>query len=163
MADVLIALGGNVGDVRDTFEKATLLICDLAPATLLAHSADYLTPPWGEKNQPPFVNACIRLETRCDPHRLLSILHQVERAFGRDRSRESHWGPRTLDLDILAYADLQISEPALIIPHPRLFERAFVLVPLVDIAPDRAIGGQTPRRALAALSIDGIHRLPDRN
>jgi 2-amino-4-hydroxy-6-hydroxymethyldihydropteridine diphosphokinase len=163
MADVLIALGGNVGDVRDTFEKAILSICDLAAATLVARSADYLTPPWGDKNQPSFVNACIRLETFCDPHRLLNILHQVERVFGRDRSQESHWGPRTLDLDILAYADLRISEPALIIPHPRLFERAFVLVPLAEIAPDRAIGGQTPRQALAALSIDGIQRLPDRN
>jgi 2-amino-4-hydroxy-6-hydroxymethyldihydropteridine diphosphokinase len=160
MADVLIALGGNVGDVRSTFELAISAICDMARATLLARSSDYQTPPWGEQDQPPFVNACINIETGLDPHALLHALQEVETKFGRDRAKESRWGPRTLDLDILAYGDERIDEPGLTIPHPRLFERAFALVPLAEIAPDRPIGGQTARQALKSLSIEGITRLP---
>jgi len=163
MADVLIALGGNVGDVRITFDKAIPLICSLTQATLLARSSDYLTPPWGEKNQPSFVNACIRIATAFDPHALLDTLQEVEKKFGRDRSKEKHWGPRTLDLDILAYDDERIDEPGLTLPHPRLFERTFVLVPLADVAPDRMIDGKTPRQALVNLSLEGISRLPSGN
>jgi 2-amino-4-hydroxy-6-hydroxymethyldihydropteridine diphosphokinase len=159
MADVLIALGGNVGDVRSTFNEAVASICTMARATLLARSSDYQTPPWGEKDQPPFVNACIRVETPLDPQTLLSVLQKVEKTFGRDRTKESHWGPRTLDLDILAYDDEHIDEPGLTIPHPRLFERAFVLVPLEDIAADRIVGGITPRQALKSVSREGIERL----
>jgi 2-amino-4-hydroxy-6-hydroxymethyldihydropteridine diphosphokinase len=162
MADVLIALGGNVGDVRLTFEQAISTLCGMAQATLLARSSDYQTPPWGEENQPPFVNACIQIETDLDPHALLYTLQKIEKKFGRDRLKASRWGPRSLDLDILAYGDERIDQPGLTVPHPRLFERAFVLVPLAEIVPDRAIGGQTARQALQNLSIEGISRLPDR-
>lgn len=160
MADVLIALGGNVGDVRTTFKKAIANICGMAQAVLLARSSDYLTPPWGEENQARFVNACIEIETSLDPHALLFTLHKVEKQFGRDRARESRWGPRPLDLDILAYDDVSLQKPELTLPHPRLFERAFVLVPLVEIAPDRLIGGRSVTDALAQLSAEGIERLP---
>ncbi len=162
MADVLIALGGNVGDVRTTFDRAITDICGMAQADLLARSSDYLTPPWGEENQPPFINGCIRIATALDPHALLYTLHKIEKKHGRDRARESRWGPRTLDLDILVYDDAQIHDRDLTIPHQHLFERAFVLIPLMDIAPDRAIGGQTPRTALQSLSGDGVTRLPHR-
>ena len=163
MTDVLIALGGNVGDVRQTFARAIPMICGMTQAALLARSSDYLTPAWGNEEQPPFINACIRIDTDLDPHALLFSLDKVEQKFGRDRKKETHWGPRTLDLDILAYGDEQIDQPALTIPHPRLFERAFVLVPLAEIAPDQLIGGQTARGALKSLSVEGISRLPDRN
>ncbi len=161
MANVLIALGGNVGDVRATFQKAIANICGMAQATLLARSADYTTPPWGDEQQDMFVNACIAIETSLDPHALLFVLHKVEKKFGRNRANERRWGPRTLDLDIIAYDDVRLDKPDLTLPHPRLFERAFVLVPLMDVAPDRAIAGRTPREALAALSTDGIMRLQD--
>ena len=161
MASALIALGGNVGDVRDTFSKAIANICGMTQAALVARSSDYGTPPWGDEAQPPFVNACIEIETRLDPHSLLSTLHRIERKFGRDRARERHWGPRTLDLDLLAYDDVRLARGELILPHPRLFERAFVLVPLAEIAPDRVIAGRRVRDALAGLSTDGIERLPD--
>jgi 2-amino-4-hydroxy-6-hydroxymethyldihydropteridine diphosphokinase len=160
MADVLIALGGNVGDVRTTFKKAIANICGMAQAVLLARSSDYLTPPWGEENQARFVNACIEIETSLDPHALLFTLHKIEKQFGRDRARESRWGPRPLDLDILAYDDVSLQKPELTLPHPRLFERAFVLVPLVEIVPDRLIGGRSVTDALAQLSAEGIERLP---
>jgi 2-amino-4-hydroxy-6-hydroxymethyldihydropteridine diphosphokinase len=160
MADVLIALGGNVGDVRATFKKAIANVCGMTQAVLLARSSDYATPPWGEANQAHFVNACIEIETSLDPHALLFTLHKIEKKFGRDRPREQRWGPRPLDLDLLAYDDISLQKPELTLPHPRLFERAFVLVPLAEIVPDRLIAGRSVRDALAQLSTDGIERLP---
>jgi len=161
MADVLIALGGNVGDVRATFRKAIANICGMAQAALVARSSDYATPPWGNEQQARFINACIEIETSLDPHALLFTLQRIEQKFGRDRSKETRWGPRTLDLDMLAYDDACLQRPELTLPHPHLFERAFVLVPLVEIAPDRIIAGRSVRQALAGLSTEGIERLPD--
>ena len=161
MADALIALGGNVGDVRTTFQKAIANICGMAQASLTARSSDYATPPWGDERQARFINACIEIETSLDPHALLFTLHKIEARFGRDRSKETRWGPRTLDLDLIAYDEVSMHEPDLTLPHPRAFERAFVLVPLVEIAPDRVIAGRSAKSALAQLSTQGIERLPD--
>ena len=161
MADALIALGGNVGDVRATFKKAIANICGMAQGVLLARSSDYATPPSGNEQQARFVNACIEIETGLDPHALLFTLHKIEQKFGRDRAHEAHWGPRTLDLDLIAYDDLSIDKPELTLPHPLLFERAFVLVPLAEIAPDRTIAGRSLKAALAQVSTEGIERLPD--
>src|ERR1700722_279676 len=161
MADVLIALGGNVGDVRTTFQNAASNIGGMTEAALLARSSDYATPPWGDEQQDRFINACIEIETSLDPHALLFTLHKIEAKFGRNRSRETRWGPRTLDLDLIAYDDVSIQKPELTLPHPRLFERAFVLVPLAEIAPDRVIAGRRVAAALAELSSAGIERLPD--
>ena len=130
MASALIALGGNVGDVRATFKKAIANICGMTQAALLGRSSDYLTPPWGDQQQADFINACIEIETSLDPHALLFTLQKVEAKFGRERARERRFGPRTLDLDLLAYDDVALQKPELTLPHPRLFERAFVLVPL---------------------------------
>jgi 2-amino-4-hydroxy-6-hydroxymethyldihydropteridine diphosphokinase len=163
MADVLIALGGNIGDVRETFRKAIANILGMTQAALLARSSDYATPPWGDEQQPRFINACIEIETGLDPHALLFTLHRIEQKFGRDRSREQRWGPRTLDLDLIAYDDVSLQKPELTLPHPRLFERAFVLVPLVEIAPDRLIAGRSIAAALAQLPTHGIERLPERD
>jgi 2-amino-4-hydroxy-6-hydroxymethyldihydropteridine diphosphokinase len=160
MADVLIALGGNVGDVRATFQKVIANICGMTQGALLARSSDYATPPWGEEQQARFINACIEIETDLDPHALLFILHRIEKKFGRDRAHERHWGPRTLDLDLIAYDDVTIDKPELTLPHPRLFQRAFVLVPLAEIVPDRVIAGRSIAGALAQLSTLGIERLP---
>ena len=163
MGRALIALGGNVGDVRATFDKAIANIRGMAQGILLARSSDYATPPWGNVEQDRFVNACIEVETALDPHALLFTLHRIEKRFGRDRAHEQRWGPRTLDLDLIAYDEMSIDTPDLTLPHPRLFERAFVLVPLAEIAPDRVIAGRTVREALGNLSTDGIERLPDRD
>jgi len=161
MGRALIALGGNVGDVRGTFGKAIAHICGMAQATLLARSFDYRTPPWGEQAQAPFVNACIEIETSLDPHALLFTLQKIEKRFGRDRAKELRWGPRTLDLDLLAYDEAVINQPDLTLPHPRMFERAFVLVPLAEIAPDRIIAGRSVAAALSQVPTEGIERLPD--
>ena len=159
MADVLIALGGNVGDVRATFKKAIANICGMTQGALLARSSDYATPPWGEAAQDDFINACIEIETSLDPHALLFTLQKIEKKFGRDRANERHWGPRTLDLDMIAYDDIRLDKPELTLPHPHLFERAFVLVPLAEVAPNRRIAGRTAREALTTIVTDGIKKL----
>jgi 2-amino-4-hydroxy-6-hydroxymethyldihydropteridine diphosphokinase len=160
MAEALIALGGNVGDARATLDRAVVAFCDGDAVRLLARSCDYRTPPWGVEDQPPFVNACIVVATSLGPRDLLARGLAVERAFGRDRARERRWGPRPLDIDLLAYDDVTLDGPDLILPHPRLFERAFVLVPLAEIAPDRRIAGVRIADALAGVDTAGIERLP---
>jgi 2-amino-4-hydroxy-6-hydroxymethyldihydropteridine diphosphokinase len=161
MASAVIALGGNVGDVRATFRRAIIDIRGMAQAALLARSSDYATPPWGDEQQARFINACIEIETGLAPLPLLRVLQTVEQRFGRERSKERRWGPRSFDLDLIAYDDVSMDEPELTLPHPLLFERAFVLVPLAEIAPERLVSGRGVRTALAALSTDGIERLPD--
>ena len=159
-AEALIALGGNIGDVRSTFDRAVAMLCDGSEVRLLARSSDYRTPPWGIADQPPFINAVIAVATSLSPRDLLARGLKVERALGRDRASEHRWGPRTLDLDLLAYDDLVLDSPDLTLPHPRLFERAFVLVPLAEIAPDRVIAGIRVRDALERIDTSGIEKLP---
>ena len=159
MAEALLGLGGNVGDVRTTLDRATAALCDGNGVRLLAQSSDYKTPPWGVEDQPAFVNRCIAVETALAPRALLDRALAVERTFGRDRAREQRWGPRAIDIDLLAYDDLKVDEPGLALPHPRLFERAFVLVPLAEIVPDRMIAGIRLRDALARIDAHGIARL----
>src|SRR5476651_2901934 len=160
MTEALLALGGNVGDSRAILDRAVTLLCDGKDVCLTARSADYLTPPWGFKYQAPFVNLCIAVETVLTPRDLLARAQAIELQLGRDRAHEMRWGPRTADIDIIAYDDLEIDELGLTLPHPRLFERAFVLRPLAEIAPDRIISGKTVRDALAAVDTAGIKRLP---
>jgi 2-amino-4-hydroxy-6-hydroxymethyldihydropteridine diphosphokinase len=160
-AEALLALGGNVDDVRTTFERAIAILCDDGTVRLLRRSSDYRTPPWGVADQPAFINAVIIVATSLDPHTLLARAQAVERALGRNRASEPRWGPRPIDIDILAYDDVTLREPDLTLPHPRLFERAFVLVPLAEIASDRIVAGRRIGDALAAVEVSGIDKLPE--
>ena len=160
MAQALLALGGNVGDVRQTFERAIAAFCDGKDVQLVARSSDYATPPWGVEDQPRFINCCIAVTTTLPPRALLARAQAVERQFGRDRAHEQRWGPRSLDIDLLAYDDVTLDEPDLTLPHPRLLERAFVLVPLAEIVPERVIAGARVRDALAKVDPTGIEKLP---
>ena len=162
MAEALIALGGNVGDVRSTFEQAIAKLCSDDAVRLIARSADYRTPPWGLTEQAPFVNAVIAVTTSLAPHDLLARAQECERALGRNRALERRWGPRTIDIDLLAYDDLVLIDRHLILPHPHMLERAFVLVPLAEIAPDRLIAGVKVRDALDRVDASGIDKLPPR-
>jgi 2-amino-4-hydroxy-6-hydroxymethyldihydropteridine diphosphokinase len=162
MAEAFIALGGNVGDVRSSFDQAIAKLCDGAMVRLLARSSDYRTPPWGVTDQPPFINAVISVATALEPHALLSRAQECERALGRDRAHERHWGPRRIDLDVLAYDDLAVDDATLTLPHPRMFERAFVLVPLAEIAPDLVIAGLRVRDALTRVDVAGVEKLGPR-
>ena len=162
MAEALIALGGNLGDVRATFERAIALLCESGAVRLLARSSDYRTPPWGVEDQPPFINACLAVATTLAPLDLLHHARAIETLLGRDRRAERRWGPRPIDIDLIAYDDVEIDEPELQLPHPRLFARAFVLAPLAEIAPQRLISGTRVGEALARLDGAGIERLPPR-
>jgi 2-amino-4-hydroxy-6-hydroxymethyldihydropteridine diphosphokinase len=162
LAEAFIALGGNVGDVRATFDQAIAVMCDSGGVRIAARSSDYRTPPWGVTDQPAFVNAVIAVSTTLAPHALLTRAQACERALGRDRGKEQHWGPRTIDLDLLAYDDLILNDATLTLPHPHLFERAFVLVPLAEIAPDRVIAGIRVSDALTRVDTAGIEKLPGR-
>jgi 2-amino-4-hydroxy-6-hydroxymethyldihydropteridine diphosphokinase len=162
MAEALLAFGANMGDARATLDRAVARLCDGRDIRLLARSSDYRTPPWGVVDQPPFVNLCIAIETELLPRALLQRGLAVEAAFGRDRAREQRWGPRPLDIDLLTYDNLALDEPGLTLPHPRLLQRAFVLVPLHEIRPGLVVAGTAIADALASLDVHGIERLGPR-
>lgn len=159
-AEALLGLGGNVGDVRATFERAIAMLCDDDAVQLIARSSDYRTPPWGVTDQPPFINAVIVVATSLTPRALLTRAQDVECALGRDRANEQRWGPRPIDIDIIAYDDLTMRDADLTLPHPHLFERAFVLLPLAEIASDQVVAGRRIGDALAAVEARGIDKLP---
>src|SRR3954452_10603449 len=109
MAEALIALCGNVGNVRDTFDRAIAALCDGLALRLLKRSFDYRTRPVGVTDQPPFINCAIVAATELAPTALLSRAQSVEAQFGRNRSQERHWGPRTIDIDLIAYDDVTLN------------------------------------------------------
>ena len=136
---IYLALGTNLGDRLGNLHAA---VQALSPAIQpLAVSPVYETPPWGYLDQPAFLNQVIQAHTALSPLDLLDLLKRLEARLGRLPGLR--YGPRLIDLDILLYDDLQLETPALIIPHPRLAERAFVLVPLADLAPDLLPPGAT--------------------
>ncbi|MBT3321982.1 MAG: 2-amino-4-hydroxy-6-hydroxymethyldihydropteridine diphosphokinase [Anaerolineae bacterium] len=131
MKRVFIALGTNLGDRLDNLRKA---IASFSPELqIIRESAIYETPPWGYEDQPAFLNMVIEAKTRLEPDSLLSYLQEKEKSLGRVKNFRN--GPRQIDLDILFYDNLILNEEKLTIPHPQLHKRAFVLVPLAEIAP----------------------------
>lgn len=139
--DAYVALGSNLGDSRATFAGAIEALGALPGSRLTGRSRIYRTPPWGRTDQPDFLNAVVRLHTSLAPHVLLDALMAIERRFGRMRDGE-RWGPRTLDLDLLHMDGTALDDSRLTLPHPRVAERAFVLLPLADLAPDLVLPGQ---------------------
>lgn len=135
-----VALGSNLDDPRRQVERAFAALEGLPGTRLLARSRLYCTPPWGIAEQPRFVNAAARLETTLAARELLDALLAIEQRAGRVRGVRN--GPRVLDLDLLTYGDVVASGPDLVLPHPHLHERAFVLVPLADIDPALEIPGR---------------------
>jgi 2-amino-4-hydroxy-6-hydroxymethyldihydropteridine diphosphokinase len=136
-----IGLGANLGNAAQTLRDAFQALAALPRTTLQARSQLYSTPAWGNEDQPAFVNAAAVLETALSGPELLDALLAIERGFGRVRAPGVHWGPRTLDLDLLLYGEAVIDLPQLQVPHPYLHERAFALLPLAEIAPDALIPG----------------------
>jgi 2-amino-4-hydroxy-6-hydroxymethyldihydropteridine diphosphokinase len=169
---VWFGLGANVGDALETLTAAVYALDDIDGVVVDDVSGVYETPPWPPPDDPrsvtqePFLNLVVRGVTNLDPHALLAETQLVEAGFGRDRAREVRWGPRTLDIDLLLIGDRRLDTPELTLPHPRIAERAFVLVPLLEVAP----GGKLPDgrpftqllRALAPIEdIDLVVRLED--
>jgi 2-amino-4-hydroxy-6-hydroxymethyldihydropteridine diphosphokinase len=147
-----IGLGGNIGDAAGTLRDALQALDTLPGTRLLRASPLFRTPAWGNTEQADFVNAAALLRTGLDARALLDALLELERRFGRDRGAGEPWGPRTLDLDLLLYGEAVIDEPGLCVPHPRLHERAFALVPLARIGPDLRI----PGRGRVSTLLDGV-------
>ncbi|MBK8637386.1 MAG: 2-amino-4-hydroxy-6-hydroxymethyldihydropteridine diphosphokinase [Chromatiaceae bacterium] len=155
-----VAIGANLAGPEGQVRRALVELGRLTGSRMLRASPLYLTKPLGPANQPDYVNAVVSLETQLSPRNLLLALQAIENAHGRVRE-QGHWGPRPLDLDILLYGEDRVDEPDLHVPHPEMSRRAFVLVPLADIAPgDLAIPGQGRLAALlAACPRDGIRLL----
>jgi len=161
-AVAFVGLGSNLGDSIDILQSAFAALDGLDATRLVRTSALYRTPAWGMTAQPDFINAVAMLETGQAPQALLASMLRIERDAGRERRDDGsdRWGPRTLDLDLLLYGDATIDEPGLRVPHPHLHERAFALVPLLEIAPDAVIPGFGPARsALAAMASDDVEAL----
>ena len=151
---VYLALGTNLGDRPANLRAA---IVALPPSVVVLQSSSmYETPPWGFTNQPAFLNMAVKAETRLEPAALLAHLKRIEQELGRTPT--VRWGPRVIDMDILFYDDLVLETPEATIPHPRLHERAFVLIPLADIAPDlrHPVLGKTVAEMLAECDTSGI-------
>jgi 2-amino-4-hydroxy-6-hydroxymethyldihydropteridine diphosphokinase len=143
-------MGANQGRPVAQIEVALAMLARLPRTRLIATSALYRSAPVGDARQPPFVNAVSRLRTTLPPERLLSALLDIERRGGRVRCRDRRSGPRLLDLDLLLYGGRVVGRPGLHVPHPRMHERRFVLLPLCELAPDVEIPGQGPARTLLA-------------
>jgi 2-amino-4-hydroxy-6-hydroxymethyldihydropteridine diphosphokinase len=153
-----VALGSNMESPREQVLTAFRELNELADTRVVARSSLYRTAPVGYLDQPDFINAVAKIETSLSPLDLLNALLKIERAHGR--SREFKNAPRTLDLDLLLYEDCAMAEPGLTLPHPRMHERAFVLVPLNDIAPQMLIPGRgTVAQLLATLPDAGLQKI----
>lgn len=153
---VYLALGSNLGDRLANLKQA---ISFLTPQLdVRAKSQVYETPPWGFENQPKFLNQVIKAKTYLDPEPLLKHLKRLEVALGRKESFPN--GPRLIDIDVLFYDDLVSNKPSLIIPHPRLHERGFVLLPLLELAPDlvHPVHKKTVRELAALVNVEGIEK-----
>lgn len=154
MHTVYLGLGTNLGDRRANLQAA---ISGLAPQVLvISESRVYQTPAWGYQDQPQFLNMALKAETELDPADLLEHVKQLERNLGRRTT--FHWGPRLIDIDILFYDDLVLKTDALVVPHPQVQERAFVLLPLADIASDlvHPVLGKNVRQLLEQVDASGI-------
>jgi len=136
-----VGLGSNLGDRADHLYQARQALHQAGLAITRA-SAVYSAPAWGDQNQPPFLNQVVEVSTILLPHDILATLLALERSLGRDRSTTPRWGPRTIDLDLLAIDDLRVVSARLTLPHPLISERAFVLVPWAEIAPDFVLAPQ---------------------
>ena len=154
-----LGLGGNIGDPPATMAAALRKIDARGDTSVAAVSRLYRTPPWGKTDQPFFFNACAAVDTELAPRDLLELCLATERVFKRER--RERWGPRTLDLDVLDHGGIPYEDEALTLPHPRVTERAFVLVPLADIAPDLVLGDRTVADWARRVDPEGIEAISE--
>lgn len=158
MAEAALGIGSNLGDRQAHLFGAVRALETWEGVRVTALSSLWETPPWGVEEQPHFLNACVLIETSLSPIEVLDACLAIERDHGRERSLR--WGPRTLDMDVLYYDDVEMADDRLILPHPRMLLRSFVLAPLAEIAPDKMIGGATIQENFALVGQEtGMKRL----
>ena len=156
-----LGLGSNLQEPVMQLQQALRRLGETTGLKVLRTSSFYRTPPWGDKQQDDFINAVVQIETSLDPIPLLHVLQSIENVMGRQRSGR-RWGPRTIDIDLLLYGKQQFQSAGLEVPHPRMFERAFVLKPLSELDADLEIDGHgTVGELLQGLDCRGIFQLND--
>jgi len=160
--EAIIAFGGNTGDVLAGFLSARECLGGVKGLRLLDSSCVYCSPPMGPPGQPDYLNAVVLLDADMEAEMLLQHLQAIEKQHGRTRTGK-HWGPRTLDLDLIAYNDTAMQTKRLTLPHPHMHERMFVLQPLCDIRPDwrHPVLKQTARELLESLAATGVPQLEE--
>ena len=161
MTRAYLSLGSNRGSGPAQIATAITHLAAYETIQIVARAPLYRTTPVGPIAQDDFTNSALVIETSLTPEALIAVCHTIERVMGRNRAQEQRWGPRLIDIDLIAYDNETRSGPDLILPHPRLAERAFVLVPLAAIAPDDIIGGHKIRDYLARLDQKGVDLLTD--
>lgn len=152
--DATIGLGSNIGDKVHNIGRAISLLTNGGEVRLVAQSRLYRSQPWGVEDQDWFVNAVIAVATELSPRQLLERCQRVENAMRRVRLKK--WGPRIIDVDILTYRDQRVAEANLTIPHPFIAQRAFVLVPLRDVAPDIMVGGKSIADMIGSVDVSVV-------
>lgn len=157
MISVYLSLGSNIGDKKAYLEAALDRLNQLPQTTVAAVSSFYETAAWGKTDQDDFLNICCQLETELDAQQLLTECQKIEKDL--QRVRHEHWGPRTIDIDILLYGSEHIATETLNVPHPYMTERAFVLVPLFEIAPSLEIYGISITSYLKTLNLEEVRKL----
>lgn len=155
--DCIVALGSNLGDKVANIDRAIALLTERGDVRLCARSRNYATDPWGKTDQDWFVNAAVAVATELSPRQLLARCKEIECRMGRVTTER--WGPRVIDLDLLAYRDVTMSEEDLVLPHPHIAARAFVLAPLMDFAPDLVLGGRSVRAMYEAVDQSSVRPL----
>ena len=158
MTAAYVGLGANIGEPRAQLLAAWDALGRIPQTRAIARSGLYRSAPMGHEDQPDFLNCAAKLDTALEPHALLSHLQKVERDLGRERSFRD--APRTIDLDLLLYGSESIDTPDLVVPHPRMHERAFVLEPLIELDPDAVIPGRgSAAECLRACAAQRIQRV----
>lgn len=152
--NAVIALGSNIGDKAGNIDRAISLLTETGDVRTVTRSRNYQTPPWGKTDQDWFVNACVSVITDLSPHDLLRRCLGVEERMGRERGER--WGPRVIDLDVLIYDGVEMADKDLVLPHPHITSRAFVLAPLADVAPSLEIAGKPVTEWLARIDAEGV-------
>jgi 2-amino-4-hydroxy-6-hydroxymethyldihydropteridine diphosphokinase len=156
-ATAFLGLGSNLGDRRKQLAQALRKLGDDPAIAIVRGSSVYETKPVGMVDQPDFLNMVVQVETSCAPLALLSVCLGIEAGLGRERRQR--WGPRTIDLDILLYDQVKLNDERLVLPHPRMHERSFVLSPLAEIAPELQLRGKTVREAALGVGMAGLRRV----
>ncbi|MEP7454928.1 2-amino-4-hydroxy-6-hydroxymethyldihydropteridine diphosphokinase [Phyllobacterium sp. SB3] len=155
-----LGLGGNLGDPVAAMGQALHALDSRSDTSVVAVSSVYNTPPWGKVDQPSFFNACAEVTTILEPEALLAACLDIELEMKRERLER--WGPRIIDIDVLVYEGVdRLDSPTLILPHPRITERAFVLIPLADIAPELVIEGKSVSRWAKLADSTGMTKARD--
>jgi 2-amino-4-hydroxy-6-hydroxymethyldihydropteridine diphosphokinase len=155
--DCIVALGTNLGDKPGNIDQAIALLTEPGDVRLVARSRNYATEPWGKTDQDWFVNAAIAVATQLAPRDLLARCKEIESRMGRVATEK--WGPRIIDLDLLVYRGTVLDDPDLTLPHPHIGARAFVLAPLLDIAPDLVINGKSVRAMYEDIDASSVRLL----